>query len=71
MSVRNFNPEERAKLKSLFTESLGVMTEIEVLTGGLNDTITAIADEMQKIANENGLTKGEIAAAGIDRKSVV
>lgn len=47
MSVRNFNPEERAKLKSLFTESLGVMTEIEVLTGGLNDTITAIADEMQ------------------------
>jgi len=47
MSVRNFNPEERAKLKSLMTESMGVMTEIEVLTGGLNDTISAIAEEMQ------------------------
>jgi hypothetical protein len=47
MTTRNFNPEERAKLKSLFTESLGVMTEIEVLQGGLNDTIAAIAEEMQ------------------------
>ena len=47
MSVRNFNPEERAKLKSLMTESMGVMTEIEVLSGGLNDTISAIAEEMQ------------------------
>ena len=47
MTTRNFNAEERAKLKSLMTESMGVMTEIEVLTGGLNDTITAIADEMQ------------------------
>jgi len=47
MSTRNFNPEERAKLKSLMTESMGVMTEIEVLSGGLNDTISAIAEEMQ------------------------
>jgi DNA-binding MarR family transcriptional regulator len=29
------------------TESMGVMTEIEVLSGGLNDTISAIAEEMQ------------------------
>jgi DNA-binding MarR family transcriptional regulator len=47
MSTRNFNPEERVKLKSLMTESMGVMTEIEVLSGGLNDTISAIAEEMQ------------------------
>lgn len=47
MTTRNFNPEERAKLKSLMTESMGVMTEIEVLSGGLNDTISAIAEEMQ------------------------
>ena len=47
MSARNFNPEERAKLKTLMTESMGVMTEIEVLSGGLNDTISAIAEEMQ------------------------
>ena len=28
------------------TESISVMTEVEVLTGGLNDTISAIAEEM-------------------------
>lgn len=47
MTTRNFNPEERAKLKNLMTEAIGVMSEIEVLSGGLNDTISAIADEMQ------------------------
>jgi transposase-like protein len=47
MATRNFNPEERNKLKQLMTESISVMTEVEVLTGGLNDTISAIAEEMQ------------------------
>jgi hypothetical protein len=28
------------------SESISVMTEVEVLTGGLNDTIAAIAEEM-------------------------
>ena len=28
------------------SESMSVMTEVEVLTGGLNDTIAAIAEEM-------------------------
>jgi len=28
------------------SESMSVMTEVEVLTGGLNDTISAIAEEM-------------------------
>jgi len=47
MTTRNFNPEERAKLKTIMQEAMGVMTEVEVLTGGLNDTISAIAEEMQ------------------------
>ena len=46
MTTRNFSAEERTKLKQLMTESISVMTEVEVLTGGLNDTISAIAEEM-------------------------
>ena len=46
MATRNFSAEERTKLKQLMTESISVMTEVEVLTGGLNDTISAIAEEM-------------------------
>ena len=47
MSIRNFNPVERTKLKELMTESISVMNEVEVLTGGLNDTISAIAEELE------------------------
>ena len=47
MSNRQFNQEERTKLKQLITESISVTTEIETLQGGLNDTIAAIAEEMQ------------------------
>ena len=47
MATRNFSAEERTKLKQLMSESISVMTEVEVLTGGLNDTIAAIAEEMQ------------------------
>ena len=46
MTTRNFSAEERTKLKQLMSESMSVMTEVEVLTGGLNDTISAIAEEM-------------------------
>ena len=46
MTTRNFSAEERTKLKQLMSESISVMTEVEVLTGGLNDTIAAIAEEM-------------------------
>jgi hypothetical protein len=47
MTTRNFNPEERAKLKQIMQEAMGVMTEVEVLQGGLNDTISALAEELQ------------------------
>ena len=46
-SNRQFNQEERTKLKQLITESISVTTEIETLQGGLTDTISAIAEEMQ------------------------
>ena len=47
MTNRNFNPEEKAKLKQLISESSTVMTEIETLNDGLNDTIKHIAEEME------------------------
>jgi transposase-like protein len=47
MTPRNFNPEEKAKLKQLISESSTVMTEVETLTEGLNDTIKHIAEEME------------------------
>jgi transposase-like protein len=47
MTPRNFNPEERAKLKQLISESSTVMTEIETLTEGLSDTVKHIAEEME------------------------
>lgn len=44
---RTFSTEERTKLKQLITEAISVTTEIETLNGGLNDTIAAVAEEMQ------------------------
>ena len=44
---RTFSSEERTKLKQLITEAISVTTEIETLNGGLNDTIAAVAEEMQ------------------------
>ena len=34
MTTRNFNAEEKAKLKQLISESSTVMTEVETLTSG-------------------------------------
>jgi len=47
MTTRNFNAEERAKLKQLISESSTVMTEIETLNDGLTDTIKHIAEELE------------------------
>lgn len=41
-----FNAEEKIKLKHLMSEGIAVKSEIETLNGGLNDTIKAIAEEM-------------------------
>jgi hypothetical protein len=47
MANRNFNTEQTRKLNQVINEGLQVTQEIETLTGGLNDTIKAIAEELE------------------------
>jgi transposase-like protein len=42
-----FSAEQKAKLNQLFNEGIGVLTEIESLNEGLNDTVKAIAEELE------------------------
>jgi transposase-like protein len=42
-----FSAEQKAKLTQLVNEGIAVLTEIEDLTGGLNDTIKAVAEELE------------------------
>lgn len=44
---RTFNQDEKDKLTRLIREGTTVMQEVEDLNSGLNDTIKAIAEEMQ------------------------
>lgn len=41
-----FNADQKAKLKHLINEGIAVKSEIETLNGGLNDTVKAIAEEL-------------------------
>jgi hypothetical protein len=43
---RTFNVEQTKKLTQIINEGCQVMHEIETLTGGLNDTVKAIAEEL-------------------------
>ena len=45
---RVFNQDEKVKLTQLINQGLSTLNEIETLTGGLNDTVKAIAEEMEK-----------------------
>lgn len=47
MSDRVFSSEEKAKLTQLVNEGITVMQEVDDLNGGLNDTVKAIAEELQ------------------------
>jgi hypothetical protein len=47
MSTRTFNAEQTKKLNQIINEGIQVTTEIETLTGGLNDTIKAVAEELE------------------------
>jgi len=47
MSDRMFSGEQTKKLESMINEGMAVMQEIETLTGGLNDTIKAVAEELE------------------------
>ncbi len=46
MSTRMFGSAEKAKLTQLINEGMQVMQEVEDLTEGLNDTVKAIAEEL-------------------------
>ena len=43
----SFNGEQKIKLMQIITEGMQVMHEIDTLQGGLNDTIKAIAEELE------------------------
>lgn len=47
MAARMITGDQKLKLIQLFNESITIYTEIEDLNGGLNDTIKAIAEEME------------------------
>jgi len=46
MDTKTFNAEQKAKLTQIINEGMQVMHEIETLTGGLNDTVKAVAEEI-------------------------
>jgi len=47
MSTRSFNNEAKIKLTQLINEGMSVMQEVEMLNEGLNDTVKAIAEELE------------------------
>jgi hypothetical protein len=47
MSDKTFTGEQKLKLTAIINEGMTVMHEIETLTGGLNDTIKAVAEELE------------------------
>jgi hypothetical protein len=47
MSNHSFTGEQKLKLTAIINEGMTVMHEIETLTGGLNDTIKAVAEELE------------------------
>lgn len=47
MSNHNFSTEQKIKLTQIVNEGMQVMHEIETLSGGLSDTIKAVAEELE------------------------
>ena len=44
---RSFNGDAKIKLTQLINEGMATMHEIDTLQGGLNDTIKAVAEELE------------------------
>lgn len=44
---RTFNAEAKTKLTQLINEGISVLQEVDTLNEGLNDTIKAIAEELE------------------------
>ena len=47
MNDRVFSGEQKAKLTQIINEGMTIMQEVEDLNAGLNDTVKAIAEEME------------------------
>lgn len=47
MSDRVFTAEQVKKLEQIVNEGMAVTMEIETLQGGLNDTVKAVAEELE------------------------
>ena len=47
MSDRVFTADQSKKLEQIINEGIQVTMEIETLSGGLNDTIKAVAEELE------------------------
>lgn len=47
MSDKFFTGEQKLKLTQIINEGMQVMHEIETLSGGLTDTIKAVAEELE------------------------
>jgi len=47
MTTKTFNGDQKIKLIQIINEGMQVMHEIDTLNGGLNDTIKAIAEELE------------------------
>ena len=64
---RTFNHEAKIKLSQLINEGIKVLQEVEDLNAGLNETVKAIAEELEinpsilkkaiKVANKSKLTE--------------
>jgi phage host-nuclease inhibitor protein Gam len=44
---RAFSTEQKTKLTAIINEGMQIMHEVETLNGGLNDTVKAIAEELE------------------------
>ena len=76
MDPRMFSGEEKAKIKKLFAEGIQVMSEVNALNEGLNDTIKSIAEEIDikpsvlkksmKIAFKNEFAKEQEAFTEVE-----
>jgi len=45
--IKTFNGDQKIKLMQIINEGMQVTEEIETLQGGLNDTVKAIAEELE------------------------
>lgn len=47
MASRMYSAEQKAKLTQIISEGVAVLQEVEDLTAGLNDTVKAVAEELE------------------------